>query len=488
MTLRLAPKAIATALFGIDPDRDERASQLCAETLLTLTALEFAPSDQLQRSPKQRRFALRSLVFGVNFLSDQTEPLPGDDEMTAARYGHLLAIAEDFHGSQNLVLARTALANLIDPSTEQGTPAQHLLMPFHRSLLWYDARASGGRYTARKVRMRGSGITLARMLAAPPQSAGQQTAARAGAAVEGIRNALEVESPLARAAEQLEAALPHGLSGEPQLEAEEMEAWARGGEDRLAGFATGLCSHADGVVGQGGASPPARIWQLRSVLALDLAVDCLRRAWQATSTPAEQQALLLAVAGPSRPDDRVRLRSERSYAEARMALLHARGGIDWSAEVDGRTRRRLDVPVIQPYRPAAAQDFQRTAQLVFENANYNRPGDGVRVLLESIGMSAGGTRYRYLSASPDLLAALVGALSHEMPMTSHEFFVRLAQEWGLVVSPEAARGTVYAQDLEGSSLAANARRFERVLMEAGLASGLSDRTVLVGERAGRGRA
>jgi hypothetical protein len=36
MARRLTPGAVAKELFGIDPDRDERASQLCAETLLTL--------------------------------------------------------------------------------------------------------------------------------------------------------------------------------------------------------------------------------------------------------------------------------------------------------------------------------------------------------------------------------------------------------------------------------------------------------------------
>ena len=36
MPRTLTPGSVAKALFGIDPDRDERASQLCVETLLTL--------------------------------------------------------------------------------------------------------------------------------------------------------------------------------------------------------------------------------------------------------------------------------------------------------------------------------------------------------------------------------------------------------------------------------------------------------------------
>ena len=100
-------------------------------------------------------------------------------------------------------------------------------------------------------------------------------------------------------------------------------------------------------------------------------------------------------------------------------------------------------------------------------------------------MSAGGTRYRYLSATPDVLSAFVGALSSEMPMSSDRFFGRLREEWSIVVAPQAAVGTTLARDLDGDELAANVRRFERLLIESGLASGLSDRTVLVGERASR---
>lgn len=100
-------------------------------------------------------------------------------------------------------------------------------------------------------------------------------------------------------------------------------------------------------------------------------------------------------------------------------------------------------------------------------------------------MSAGGTRYRYVSATPDLLAALVGALSSEMPMNSSQFFRRVAEEWHLVASPEAATGTSLRDELDGAELALNFRRFEKLLIDAGLAAGLSDRTVLVGERAAR---
>ena len=224
----------------------------------------------------------------------------------------------------------------------------------------------------------------------------------------------------------------------------------------------------------------------------------VKRCWSAVDEPHERRHLLLALPGPHRPSDRVRLRSERSWNDARSCFnwatirtientlleLHDQGGIDWSQALGARTERRLRPRVIQPYE-SGLRDFRKLAQLTFENANYHRAIDGFRVLLETIGMSAGGTRYRYISATPDLLAAWVGALSREMPMTSDEFFRRVRLEWNIIVSPSAAAGTALADDLDGDELTLNLRRFERLLIECGLASGLSDRTVLVGERAAR---
>ena len=119
-----------------------------------------------------------------------------------------------------------------------------------------------------------------------------------------------------------------------------------------------------------------------------------------------------------------------------------------------------------------------------ENANYGRAEDGFRVLLESVGLLAG-TRYRYLTAPPDLLAALVGALSAAMPMTSRDFFAAVRQEWGFVINQESATGTTLGSQLDGAGLERNARHAERLLSDAGLALGLSDRTTMVGERAAR---
>ena len=68
---RLSPGQIATRLFGLAPDRDERAPQLCQEALLTLAlnGYERATSDELRRPPKRERFALRSLSLSTNFLA-----------------------------------------------------------------------------------------------------------------------------------------------------------------------------------------------------------------------------------------------------------------------------------------------------------------------------------------------------------------------------------------------------------------------------------
>jgi hypothetical protein len=72
-----------------------------------------------------------------------------------------------------------------------------------------------------------------------------------------------------------------------------------------------------------------------------------------------------------------------------------------------------------------------------------------------------------------------------MPMTSREFFAAIRQEWGFVINQESATGTTLGSQLDGAGLERNARHAERLLSDAGLALGLSDRTTVVGERAAR---
>ena len=496
----LDPGAIAAKLMLVRPDRDQRASQVCLEFLLTLVANSYtAPSDDGDlRSPKMRRFALRSLVFGRNFLEGYDEVIPGTS-MSADEYGRHLARAEDVLNSSHLDRAQVALRGLVDPSTETGAePGQYLLMPFHESLLWYDARRARERFTVRKVRMRGTGVTLARALLDPPPTASEETRRHSSEAVAGIRQALKLDSSLSAIARGVEDLLPEDLHKEVDLEEDERRSWLLGARPEFVELSERISRHAAGVVTQEGASGPARLWQLRTVLALDLATDMLHRCWSAVDEPPERRHLLIALPGPDRRSDRVRRRSERSWNDARSCInwatvrtiestlreLHRARDIAWHQALNPRTERLLRPRVIQSYENGL-RDFQKLAQLTFENANYRRAADGFRVLLETIGMSAGGTRYRYLSATPDLLAACVGALSSEMPMTSDDFFRRLREEWDIVASPSTATGLTLADSLDGDELTINLRRFERLLIESGLASGLSDRTVLVGERAAR---
>ncbi|MCQ3813901.1 MAG: hypothetical protein KTU85_05715 [Acidimicrobiia bacterium] len=496
----LDPGVIASKLMRVRPDRDQRASQVCLEFLLTLVANSYtAPSHENElRSPKVRRFALRSLVLGRNFLEGYDELIPGSS-ISAEEYGRRLTSGEEVLGSSHLDRAQVALRSLVDPSTETGTePGQYLLMPFHESMLWYDARRGNRRFTVRKVRMRGTGVTLGRALLDPPPNTHEETRRFAREAIDGIRGVLNLDSSLSTIAQGVEDILPDSFHEPATLEEDERRSWRLGANPDLLELYERICRHTAGVVTQGGASGPDRMWQLRTVLALDLATDMLQRCWSAVDEPQKRRHLLLALPGPNRPSDRVRLRSERSWNDARSCFnwatirtientlreLHDQGGIDWSQAIGARTERRLKPRVIQPYE-SGIRDFRKLAQLTFENANYHRAIDGFRVLLETIGMSAGGTRYRYMSATPDLLAAWVGALSREMPMTSDEFFRRVRLEWNIIVSPSAAAGTALADDLDGDELTLNLRRFERLLIECGLASGLSDRTVLVGERAAR---
>ena len=496
---RLAPGAVATHLLCLYPDRDERAPQLCAEMLLTLVANGYtAPSSTSEfTSPKRQQFATRSLALGVNFLA-------GHDH---AQYGEDLAGAGSVGGSANLSLAQEALQGLVDPSTQKVQRGAWLLRPFHESLLWYDARCSNGMWTVRKVHMRGTGITLARMLLAPP---GDETSKQQGAAaVDAVRTALTAASPLADISERLEGVLPAGqaYNRAPTTEDDELTAWDRGADPRLLELAERFCRHTEGVMRQDGASGPARLWQLRSVIALDIATHIVRSAWNRTDTPANEQFLLLSFDGGPRATDPVRQRSEHFYRRSRLRISSAvvqtlaermrdlhREGADWASEFEQRSGLGSDEQssIASQLRAlasdATAEDYERVARAAAEASDYDRgAGNSYRVLLESLGMLVGTGAYRYLTAGPDLLGALVGALSAQMPMSSRDFFRAIRSEWGLVVNQEAASATALASMLDGAALERNARKAEKLMSDAGLAVGLSDRTTMVGERAGRSR-
>jgi hypothetical protein len=455
-------------------------------------------------------FAIRSLALGENFLGGRDDSRVGDDETTPAQYGASLAAGRDVQGSTYLSMAQQTLQGLIDPETQRGSqPGAWLLRPFHESLLWYDARKASAKsreYTVRKVYMRGSGITISRLLVDPAIPEVTEVSKRAVAA---IREALTADSPLATISRQLEGALPAQApySRPPDTEADEHDAWNRGADPRLAELTAQLCRHAEGVMLQAGASGPARLWQLRSIIALDFAIHLVRTAWDATETPDSERYLLLGFGDSPRADDPVRQRSEESYGRARIRLNEAivrtlarrmreiadEGPVDWPSEFLFRRRSQSDTgatSISQQLKAigtrASPDDYLRIARATIETADYSRGAEGgFRVLLESVGMLVGTGSYRYLTAGPDVLAALVGALSALMPMSSRKFFATVRHEWGLVINQESAVGTVLTQQLDGAGLERNARKAEKVMNEAGLALGLSDRTTVVGERANR---
>jgi hypothetical protein len=497
LSRRLAPVNIADRLFGIPPDRDEKASQLCAEALLTLVQNRYAAPETPDGlvTPKRGRWALRSLALSENFLAERDEGRAGAADMTPERYGELLKRGEDFRASANLQLAKRALEGLIDPSTHTGQPGGWLLMPFHESLLWYDARQQRARpWGVRKVYMRGSGITLARMLADPlPGLEHLGTSA-----VEAIRDALTEPSPLADIAEHLESAL--GDEDPPRVEDDEKDAWMAGASEKLQELADRLCRHCEGVMAQGSASGPAKLWQVRTIFALDLAVHALECAWDATETADARRHLLLSFGGARRAENRVRQQSEGAYRQARILIreatvvtlvevmreLRRRGGppTGWNDEFEPRALSKIG-HVAEELASARPSDLERLAREAAEGANYDRTGDGFRVLLESIGMLAGTGLYRFLTAGPELLSAMVGALSASMPMTSDDFWKSAFAEWRVVVSADQLQLTNLDEHLDGADLVRNAARAESILVEAGLAIALSDRTTIVGERARR---
>ncbi|MBY6682321.1 hypothetical protein HQ312_14785 [Rhodococcus sp. BP-316] len=509
---RLSPGPIADALFCLAPDRDERASQICSEMLLTLVQNDYnfsTGADDLS-SPKRQLFAIRSLALGENFLGGRTDSHAGDAETTAAQFGFMLSTGSEVRGSANLKLVQMAMQGLIDPETQRGQPGSWLLRPFHESLLWYDARKSKPgtkEYSVRKVYMRGSGITVARMLA-EPNVAGATSYGLS--AVDAIRSALTAPSPLADVSAALEAALPpnHAWSDKPlPLENDERDAWDRGGDPRLDELASRLCKHAEGIMQQSNASSPSKLWQLRCIIALDIAIHTLRTAWNYTKAPNSERFLLLAFGSAPRAQDSVRQKSEDSYRRSRIRLseattqmlaermreLKAAGVKNFGAEFrDPRLAKDEEGSVASLLRDlpieSSMSSYNKIARLAVESSNYSRASeDGFRVLIESCGMLVGTGAYRYLTASPDMMAAMVGALSLVMPVSSKSFMNLVRAEWGIVIDQEAAAQTDLLWQLDGADMARNARSADRLMNDAGLAVGLSDRTTVVGERAARKR-
>lgn len=497
---RLAPAEVSRQLFVVAPDRDERASHLAMETLLTLWANGYsapATADQLV-PPKRRNGAIRSLALRENFLDGMSAM--ASPELSVEEMGSLLARGADFGGSDGLGLVQSALQALIDSRTRQGSVGALLMQPFHESLLWYDARRSGSsvKWMVRKVNMRGTGVTLARLLLDPPSYLGRELRELADQAVEGIRLALQAPSPYGELAARLSAAVPEEAE-ERKIEPDELEAWASGDNEALRPYAERVIRHAHAITSQSHVGPALKLLQLRNILALDLAHHALSRSWEATATPQRQRFLLASYAPEERRGNRIRIFSEASYRSGRQKVAQAiiaglaeamrivadtkPPAADWADYFEPRSR--LDAVATTLNDASRPPDFAREAERAYELASgggYGRPSDAFRVLLESVDLLVGTGQYRYLRVGPELLSSMVGALSPSLPARADQFLGSVFAEWNLVIGEAEAVGTDLGEQVEGAELRRNARFFEELMVNAGLALALSDQTCMVGQR------
>jgi hypothetical protein len=382
---------------------------------------------------------------------------------------------------------------LIDPQTRRGQKGTWLLYPFHEAMLWHDARiGTNESWDVRKVYMRGSGITLARLLCSPQDGDSQVLAKEA---LTSLRKSLTSPSQISNIAEYL------NLSGptEPNVsvQRDEIQSWESGSATGLATLGNRLARHTHAIFSQQHSGDTAKLWQFRNVLAIDFALHLLERAWDITNTGSTERFILLSISGATaRSENFTRLKSEESYNQCRRRLREAmtttlQDGmiqlfatdphLDWSNELENR-RNRLERWIHELEGARTPDAFIDIAVGIIEDGSYDRPRDGFRVLAESIGLLHGTGSYRYFTATPDLLESLVGALANRMPMSSRDFFAALYDEFNIVIDPESASKTILQKRLESTESARNARRAERMLIEAGLAQSLSDSTTIVGHR------
>jgi serine/threonine protein kinase len=490
---RLTPVEVSRSLFGLAPDRDERASQLAMETFLTLWANGYEEPSGDPSSPKRRNAALRSLVLGENFVEGfgDGSAMGRQAEEACER----LASGKDFAGSDGLALARRAIRALIDDRTIQGSSGSTLLAPFHESLLWYDARRSGAQrpWSVRKVNMRGTGVTLGAMLLR-----GASAESGSKSAVAGIKEALQSPSPVDDLASRLRDAVPDSID-QFTLERDEVKAWEVAGDKTLAPLAERINRHCRNITAQEEVSPSTKLLQIRLILALDVAHHMLARSWEAINAPEQSRFLLLSFSGEERKENEVRIAAETSYQNARQQITQAiitqlavkarnisedGNDVDWDFEFEKRAKLG---EITSKFGSASGDtEFRELAGLVFEESRgsgYGRPVDAFRVLLESIGVLNGTGQYRYLRAGPELLAALIGAVG-DMPMPTGEFLEAIWHEWSFVVGDRQMTSTFLVDSLDGSVLARNSRILEALLSSSGLAVALSDQTCMVGHRLG----
>jgi hypothetical protein len=484
-----APGAVSRGLFCIAPDRDERMHQVAMEMFLTLHQNGYAADGADIRSPRRASLLLRSLALRDNFVES------GGEHEELAR---LLSEGQDFAGSDQMNLVQESLRTLVDPATRRGSLGTQLMLPVHSALLWYDVRKRAATWNPQYVLMRGTGITLARFLLSPPASV-SDLKGQAAAAVDGIRNALLAPSPFGPIVDQLSDEDTRPMT------TEEKAAWNAAEEPALQGLGQRIIRHSSAIMADKSQPREVKLLHLRRIVALDVAWHMLNSAWTAAQTPPESRYLVVCHAPQERADNRARVLSEDSYRAANQTLTrgllaglrermkhYSEAGGEWSrfflARADGDRRSKTG-----PYYEDLAQEIadcdpDRVDFDAFANRAFDAPGDGyarpigaLRVMLESCGLVAGEGRWRYMRATPSLLAAMVAARPQSGPQEADEFFHWLHAEWSLVIDEHHDVGSPRLRG-EGSVLQRNGEYFERDLVDADLATALSDQTCMVGMR------
>ena len=267
----LSPGPIAEELFCLDPDRDERAPQLCAETLLTLVQNGYkAPATSISCDrPKRQRFAVRSLALGREL---PRRPRRRTRRRRARRpppsTGRCLARGSDLRGSANLrSLSKHCRAWSTRKPSAANKPAPGCCArstsrccgttPARRARTQPSTRSA--RSTCAGAASRSPGCSPTRPTRTAPDLGRAAVAGdprRHSPATARWRRSAHGSSRRCRADEI--------YSDRPMtVEQDEKEAWEQGASPRLADLASRLCRHAEGVMLQGGASGPAKLWQLR---------------------------------------------------------------------------------------------------------------------------------------------------------------------------------------------------------------------------------
>lgn len=323
LTLRLTPSAVGKSLFGFSPDRDERAAHIVMETFLTMWANDFKrPETATVYGPKRRNGIVRSLALHDNFFDGMQDELPTGMRLT--ELGDRLSSGEDFLGSEGLALAQSAMQSLVDRSTVQGSNGATLMLPFHESLLWFDARRSGKStpWSVRKVNMRGTGVSIARMLLDPGAPSSDATKTDAAVALAGIRDALRSPSPLGVLADRLRAVVSAEEERKP-LEADEVLLWDVAGTKDLSRLGERVARHVSKIVGQPNVPAPTKLLQVRSVIALDILTHMLTCGWEKAGLPEESRFLVLSYSPEERRSNRVRIASEECFEQSRLQISRA---------------------------------------------------------------------------------------------------------------------------------------------------------------------